>query len=152
MLLSEAKMQPGAAHFAPGLAWLYAHPQAIEVARAALGTRDITFTGHSDAHQGFTLGGHKDSGSEALGDPLCVTHAGAMAPRPDSPEPDALRERISAFVIFGRGGERARLFSQANMRRQRRQLGLYEKEAVMAGDGGHAALLASQGVLVREES
>ncbi|MCX4879258.1 phytanoyl-CoA dioxygenase family protein [Streptomyces sp. NBC_00847] len=36
----------------------------------ALGTRDIIFTGHSDAHHGFTQGWHKDSGSTALGDPL----------------------------------------------------------------------------------
>ncbi|WDV50198.1 phytanoyl-CoA dioxygenase family protein [Streptomyces coeruleorubidus] len=217
VLLNGARVQPAAAHFVPGLAWLYAHPQVVEVARAALGTRDITFTGHSDAHQGFTLGWHKDSGSDALGDPLCgyfgespdalfqgppdvvkvgiylqestslnclrvdpgshlrphlqpvrptevlmeagdlvvfdvrITHAGAMAPYPDSPELDALRERISAFVTFGRGGERTRKFSQANMRRQRRQLGLSEEEAVMAVDGGHAALLASQDVIVWEE-
>ncbi|GGS09948.1 hypothetical protein GCM10010236_75540 [Streptomyces eurythermus] len=81
-----------------------------------------------------------------------IPHAGAMTPRPDSPELDALRERVSAFVAFGRGGERTRMFSQGNMRRQRRQLGLSGKEAVMAVDGGHAALLAPQGVLVWEES
>jgi hypothetical protein len=217
VLLNGAKVQPAAAHFVPGLAWLYAHPQIIEVARAALGTRDIAFTGHSDAHQGFTLGWHKDSGSEALEDPLCgyfgespetlfqgppevvkvgiylqestsinclrvdpgshlrphlqpvrptevlmeagdvvvfdvrITHAGATAPYPDSPELDALRERISAFVTFGQSGERTRHFSQANMRRQQRQLGL-SGEAVMTTDGGHAALLASQDVLVWEEN
>ncbi|UIX35487.1 phytanoyl-CoA dioxygenase family protein [Streptomyces sp. GQFP] len=219
LLLDGAKVQPAAAHLVPGLAWLYAHPQIVEVARAALGTRDITFTGHSDAHQGFTLGWHKDSGSEALGDPLCgyfggssaalfqgvpevvklgiylqestssnclrvdpgshlrphlqpvrptevlmeagdivvfdvrITHAGAMVPYPDSPELHALRERISAFVTFGRSSERTRYFSQANMVRQRRQLGLPEEEAAgMTMDGGHAALLASLDVPVWEES
>jgi hypothetical protein len=78
-----------------------------------------------------------------------ITHAGAMAPYPDSPELDALRERISAFVTFGRSGERTRNFAQANMRRQRQQLGL-SGEAVMATDGGHAALLRAQDVLVWE--
>jgi ectoine hydroxylase-related dioxygenase (phytanoyl-CoA dioxygenase family) len=215
VLLDGARVQPAVAHVVPGLSWLYAHPQVIEVARAALGTRDITFTGHSDAHQGFTLGWHKDSGSQALGDPLCgyfgespeaifqgppevvkvgiylqestsvnclrvdpgshlrphlepvlptevlmeagdlvvfdvrITHAGAMAPSPDSPdspESDALRERISAFVTFGRGGDRTKKFAQANMRRQRQQLGL-SAEAAMTMDAGHAALLASQDVL-----
>jgi hypothetical protein len=81
-----------------------------------------------------------------------ITHAGAMAPHPDSPELDALRERISAFVTFGRSGERTRHFSQANMVRQRRQLGLSEETAVMTMDRGHAALLTSQDVPVWEES
>ena len=68
--LAGARVQPAAAHFVPGLAWLYAHPRVIELARTALGTHDIIFTGHSDAHHGFTQGWHKDSGSTALGDPL----------------------------------------------------------------------------------
>ncbi|MFI0773248.1 hypothetical protein [Streptomyces sp. NPDC021212] len=51
-------MQPTAAHRIPGFSWLYAHPQVVKVARAALGPSDLTFTGHSDAHQGFTPGWH----------------------------------------------------------------------------------------------
>lgn len=220
VLLGGARVQPAAAHRVPGLAWLYAHPQVVGLARAALrAAPDVTFTGHSDAHQGFTLGWHKDSGSEALKDPLCgyfgespetlflgppdvvkvgiylqestsanclrvdpgshlrpllkpvqptevlmepgdlvvfdvrITHAGATAPPTDSPadspEPGALRERISAFVSFGRNTRRTGSFARANMSRQKRQIGLAE-EAPMAMDRGHEALLVSQGVHVWE--
>ncbi|OKI02141.1 hypothetical protein A6A06_13750 [Streptomyces sp. CB02923] len=209
--MDGAKVQPAAAHLVPGLSWLYAHPQVIETARAALGARDITFTGHSDAHQGFTPGWHKDSGSESLDDPLCgyfeespealfqgrpdvvkvgiylqestsvnclrvdpgshlrphlqpvrptevlmkagdlvafdvrITHAGAVVPDPDSPELEVLRERISAFVTFGRSGRRTTRFARANMARQKRQVGLSEGSG-LAMDHGHAALLTAQGV------
>ncbi|MEV0265430.1 phytanoyl-CoA dioxygenase family protein [Streptomyces sp. NPDC050617] len=227
--LDGARVQPAAAHFVPGLAWLYAHPQVIDLARAALGTRDIVFTGHSDAHHGFTQGWHKDSGSLASGDPLSgyfgesaaslfrdapevvkvgiylqdstsvnclrvdpgshlrpdlkpvrprqvlmdagdlvvfdvrITHAGAMVPDPDSlespdfagsadtPDLDALRERISAFVTFGRDTQRTKAFARANMARQKGQMGLGE-DTTVAVDHGHAALLASQGVRTWEEN
>jgi ectoine hydroxylase-related dioxygenase (phytanoyl-CoA dioxygenase family) len=215
VLLNGAKVQPAAAHFVPALAWLYAHPRVIELARAALGTQDVVFTGHSDAHQGFTLGWHKDSGSEALGDPLCgyfgdaesteslfcgppdvvkigiylqestsvnclrvdpgshlrpsldpqqptealmqsgdlvvfdvrITHAGAVSPPSNASQfgNTSLRDRLSAFVTFGRDTPRTWTFAEANMARQRQQLGLTEEES-LAMDRGHAALLASQGV------
>ncbi|MFI0773247.1 hypothetical protein [Streptomyces sp. NPDC021212] len=45
-----------------------------------------------------------------------ITHAGARAPYPDSPELNALRERISAFVTFGRSSDRTRKFAAANPR------------------------------------
>ncbi|WP_230424312.1 phytanoyl-CoA dioxygenase family protein [Streptomyces radicis] len=217
VLHGEAQVQPAAAHFVPGLSWLYAHPQVVELARSALGTRDIIFTGHSDAHQGFAPGWHKDSGSEALGDSLCgyfgespeelftgppevvkvgiylqdstsdnclrvdpkshlrphvqpvspaqvlmdagdlvvfdvrITHAGAVTPEPDSPQLTALRERVSAFVTFGRNTQRTKRFSQANMARQRDQLSQTEGGAP-AADAGHVALLVSQGVGQWQES
>ncbi|MFH8993239.1 phytanoyl-CoA dioxygenase family protein [Streptomyces sp. NPDC017940] len=209
--IEGARVQPAAAHFLPGLAWLYAHRRVIELARAALGTRDVIFTGHSDAHHGFTQGWHKDSGSSALGDPetgyfgespttlflqppevvkvgiylqestdlnclrvdpgshvrpglqplrptrvlmdagdlvvfdVRITHAGAVVPDPHSADLDALRQRMSAFVTFGRDTPRTRAFARANMIRQKGQVGL-SQDATMAADRGHAALLASYGV------
>ncbi|MFD8544715.1 phytanoyl-CoA dioxygenase family protein [Streptomyces sp. NPDC059649] len=214
--LQGAKVQPAAAHFVPGLSWLYAHPQVVDLARSALGVREVIFTGHSDAHHGFTQGWHKDSGSQAQGDPLSgyfgespeslfqgppevvkvgiylqestsinclrvdpgshlrpelepahptgalmeagdlvvfdvrITHAGAVVPGPDSSDADALHERISAFVTFGRDTQRTRNFARANMARQRQQIGLHGATTVMM-DQGHAALLASQGVRAWDE-
>ena len=209
--MEGAVVQPAAAHLVPGLAWLYAHPQIIDLAQSALGTSNIVFTGHSDAHQGFTLGWHKDSGSKATGNELSgyfnespetlfqsdpevvkigiylqdstshnclrvdpgshlrpsilavsskevimqagdlvvfdvrITHAGAKQPEPDSPVMKILRDRVSAFVSFGKPGRRTEEFSRTNMERQRRQLDLPEGEPVPT-DAGHAALLASRGV------
>ena len=211
VVMEGAVVQPAAAHLVPGLAWLYVHPQVIDLAQSALGTSDIVFTGHSDAHQGFTLGWHKDSGSTATGNELSgyfnepaetlfrgapevvkvgiylqdsteqnclrvdpgshlrpslsaassrevlmqagdlvvfdvrITHAGAKQPAPDSPAMKALRDRVSAFVSFGKPGRRTEEFSRTNMERQRRQLGLSVGQSVPA-DAGHSALLASRGV------
>lgn len=178
-----AEVQPAAAHLMPELSWLFAHPHLVSVAKAALETDDLLFTGHSDVHRGFTPGWHKDSGSTVSGDPVRSYFPESinteLFTRPtdiakigvylqDSTEENCLRvvngshmsssldpqgytsctvpaggalafdvrithsgaptigakrkQRLSAFISFGRRDEVARWFGMTNMRRQLTQL------------------------------
>jgi len=70
--LGSGRVQPAAAYHVPDLTWLFAHPRIIATAREALDADEIVFTGHSDLHFEHRASWHKDSGSAALGDPLCA--------------------------------------------------------------------------------
>jgi hypothetical protein len=70
LAFGDGRARPAAAHSYPELAWLFGHPNVVELARAALGPDSVAFSGHTDAHLDMRSDWHKDSGSVAAGDRL----------------------------------------------------------------------------------
>ncbi|MGH9214073.1 MAG: hypothetical protein ACRD2C_25900 [Acidimicrobiales bacterium] len=69
LAFGDGRARP-AAHSYPELAWLFGHPNVVELARATLAADGVAFSGHTDAHLDMRSDWHKDSGSAAAGDRL----------------------------------------------------------------------------------
>jgi hypothetical protein len=67
MRFSLGKTQPNAAEKVPELAFIFAHPRILTVAKQVLGETNVVFTGHCDIHMNLLSGWHKDSGETVPG-------------------------------------------------------------------------------------